>query len=256
MGAAWTSPGRCPYPAKPHASVALLRALFLSLRQLFDPAVRRVLLRCVGLAVATFALLIVAAGTAIGWMDPTGLAWLDGTLAVLGSVGALVLAWLLFPIVIVATLGLFADEVIEAVERRHYPDLPPAPGMGFAQSTWGSLRFALVAILLNALALPLYLLPGANVFVYIALNGYLLGREYFELVAQRRLPWRTVATLRRAARARLWWAGVWIAAMLTVPVFNLVAPVVAVCFMVHLFEGLCRSGRAATRLGADPAGAR
>lgn len=237
-------------------AVALLKALFLSLQQLFDPAVRRVLVRCVGLAVATFALLIVAVGLGLDALDLTGLAWLDDTLAVLGSLVSVVLAWLLFPIVIVATLGLFAEEVIEAVERRHYPDLPPAPGMSLAQSTLGAVRFALVAILLNVLVLPLYLLPGANVFIYVALNGYLLGREYFELVAQRRLPWRAVAALRRASRSRLWWAGVWIAAMLTVPVFNLIAPVVAVCFMVHLFEGLCRSDRTAQRLGADPAGAR
>jgi uncharacterized protein involved in cysteine biosynthesis len=72
------------------------------------------------------------------------------------------------------------------------------------------------------------------------LNGYLLGREYFELVATRRLPGPTVAALRRRLRARLWLAGMVIAALLAVPVFNLVAPVVAIAFTVHLFEGLRR----------------
>jgi CysZ protein len=146
--------------------------------------------------------------------------------------------------------------VIEAVERRYYPDLPPAPGMSFAQSTLGAIRFALVALALNLLVLPLYLLPGANVILYLALNGYLLGREYFEQVAQRRLDWRSVAQLRRADRTRLWWAGVWIAALLTVPVLNLIAPVIATCFMVHLFEGPSRRGRAADRLRVGAAGAR
>ncbi len=56
-------------------------------------------------------------------LGPTGIGWLDSTLAVLGSAGALVLAWLLFPIAIAASLGLFADDVIEAVERRFYPGL-------------------------------------------------------------------------------------------------------------------------------------
>ena len=186
----------------------MLKALILSIRQLFDPAISRVLVRCVLLALATFALLVAAVGLGLGALDPTGLAWLDGTLAVLGSLGAVVLAWLLFPIVIVVSLGLFADEVIEAVERRYYPDLPPPAGMGLAQSTWGAIRFAMVALALNLLVLPLYLLPGANVVLYLALNGYLLGREYFEQVAQRRLDWRAVAKLRRSAPARLWWAGV------------------------------------------------
>ena len=76
--------------------------------------------------------------------------------------------------------------------------------------------------------------------LYLALNGYLLGREYFELVAGRRLPWSTVRALRQRTRARLWLAGAVIALLLTVPVLNLVAPVVAVAFMVHLFEGLRR----------------
>jgi CysZ protein len=246
---------RAHISARPHAGAALLKALILSIRQLSDPAIRRVLVRCVLLALATFVLLVVGVGLGLGALDPTGLAWLDGTLAVLGSLGALVLAWLLFPIVIAVTLGLFADEVIEAVERRYYPDLPPASGMGVAQSTWGAMRFAVVAIALNLLVLPLYLLPGANVILYLALNGYLLGREYFEQVAQRRLDWRSVAQLRRNARARLWWAGVLTAGLLTVPVLNLIAPVIATCFMVHLFEGLRRRGGAAQRVRVGATGA-
>jgi CysZ protein len=230
----------------------LLRALILSIRQLSDPAIRRILVRCVLLAVATFVLLVAAVGLGLDALDPTGMAWVDGTLAVVGSLGAVVLAWLLFPLAIATSLGLFADAVIEAVERRYYPDLPPAPGMRLASSVWGGVRFAAVALALNLLVLPLYLLPGANVVLYLALNGYLLGREYFEQVAQRRLDWRSIGLLRRSARARLWWAGVWIAALLTVPVLNLIAPVIATCFMVHLFEGLRRRGRRAAepRVGA------
>jgi CysZ protein len=242
--------------AKPCAGTLLLKALVLSIRQLSDPAIRRVLVRCVLLAIATFVLLVAGVGFGLGALDPTGLAWLDGTLAVLGSLGAVVLAWLLFPIVIALSLGLFADEVILAVERRYYPDLPPAPGMSVAQSTFGAIRFAVVALALNLLVLPLYLLPGVNVILYLALNGYLLGREYFEQVAQRRLDWRAIAQLRRSARSRLWWAGVWTAALLTVPFVNLIAPVIATCFMVHLFEGLCRRGGAAQRLGVGAAGVR
>jgi uncharacterized protein involved in cysteine biosynthesis len=234
----------------------LLRALILSIRQLSDPAIRRVLVRCVLLAVATFVLLVAAVGFGLDALDLTNLAWVDHTVTALGSLVAVVLAWLLFPIVIVVSVGLFADEVIEAVERRHYPDLPPAPGMRLASSVWGSVRFAAVALTLNLLVLPLYLLPGANVILYLGLNGYLLGREYFEQVAQRRLDWRAIALLRRSARARLWWAGVWIAALLTVPVLNLIAPVIATCFMVHLFEGVCRRGRRAAELRVGAPGIR
>jgi uncharacterized protein involved in cysteine biosynthesis len=199
------------------------------------------MLRCLALALVTFALLVGAVGGGLSMLGPTGIGWLDATLAVLGSAGTLVLAWLLFPIAIAASLGLFAEDVIEAVERRHYPHLAPARGMGLTSSTLGAIRFMATALALNLLALPLYLIPGANLAVYLALNGYLLGREYFELVAQRRLDWRTLTALRRARRTRLWLAGVVIAALLTNPFVNQIAPVIATSFMVHVFEGLRRT---------------
>jgi uncharacterized protein involved in cysteine biosynthesis len=237
--------------------------LFLGFRQLADRSSRRVLLRCLLVAMLTFVLLVAAVAVLLATLDPTGLVWLDAGIAIAGSAAALVLAWLLFPVVIAAVLGFFAEDVVEAVERRYYPDLPPPQGMGVGESAWATLRFTAVALLLNLLVLPLYLVPGANLLIYLALNGYLLGREYFELVAVRRLPGPTVTVLRRRLRARLWLAGVVIAALLAVPGFNLVAPVVAIAFMVHLFEGLRRdrglvpdhgalsqSGRAVSARGA------
>jgi CysZ protein len=227
----------------------VLQALLLGLRQLGDPSSRRLLVRCLLLAVATFVLLVTAVATLLSVLDPTGLAWLDTSVAIAGSLATAVLAWLLFPVTIALALGFFAEDVADAVERQHYPDLPPPSGMAISASLWGAIRFGLVALLCNLLVLPLYLLlPGLNFLLYLALNGYLLGREYFELVAGRRLPGRTVAALRRRLRGRLWLAGVLIAAMLAVPFFNLVAPVAAVAFMVHLFEGLRRDSGAVRAL--------
>ena len=218
----------------------MLDALILGLRQLADPGARRLVLRSVLIAIGTFALLLVAVTTILSSIDATGFPWLDTLLTVVGSAAALVLAWLLFPVVIAAAIGWFAEDIALTVERRYYPDLPPPVGMGVGASVWATVRFTTVALLLNLLALPLYLLPGANIVLYLALNGYLLGREYFELVAGRRLPWSKVAGLRQRARGRLWLAGAAIALLLTVPVLNLVAPVVAIAFMVHLFEKLRR----------------
>ena len=216
----------------------MIRALLLGFRQLFDPAAQRLLLRCVLLTLATFVALIGAVSGLLFGLDLTGLSWLDPVLATLGSVAVLVLTWLLFPVAIGLILGLFAEEVVKAVERRYYPALPEAPGMSLAAQVSTGGRFLLVALPLNLIALPLYLIPGANLPVYLALNGYLLGREYFELVAGQRLPPREVARLRREQRGRLWLAGVLIAAMLVIPGFNLVAPVVAIAFMVHLVTPL------------------
>jgi CysZ protein len=216
----------------------MVKALLLGFRQLADPATFRLLLRCVLLTLATLIALIVGVGALLFGLDLTGVGWLDPILATAGSALVLVLAWLLFPIVVALILGLFAEDVIRVVERRHYPNLPSAPGMSLTAQTYGGARFVLVALLLNLVAMPLYLVPGANLPVYLGLNGYLLGREYFELVAGQRLPLGEVARLRRQRRGRLWLAGVAIAAMLMVPAFNLVAPVVAIAFMVHLVAPL------------------
>ncbi len=228
----------------------MFEALILGLRQLAEPSARRLVLRSVLVATGTFALLLVAVTMVLERLDATGLAWLDTLLTIVGSAAALVLAWLLFPVVVAAAVSWFAEDVAAAVERRYYPDLPPPVGMGAGESFWATLRFTAIALLLNLLALPLYLLPGPNILIYLALNGYLLGREYFEQVAGRRLPGSTVRALRQRARARLWLAGVVIAALLTVPILNLVAPVVAIAFMVHLFEGL-RRGAGALSPGGD-----
>jgi CysZ protein len=230
----------------------LFRALFLGFRQLGEPSSRRLLLRCVLVALLTFVLLVVAAATLLSVLDPTGLGWLDTSLTIAGSAATVVVAWLLFPVTIAIALGFFAEEVADEVERRHYPDLPPPTGMAIGESVWGAVRFGVLALLLNILVLPLYLLPGPNLLIYLALNGYLLGREYFELVAGRRLPAATVSALRRGLRGRLWIAGVIVAALLAVPFFNLIAPVVAVAFMVHLFEGL-RRGRGDASAGLSTA---
>lgn len=219
----------------------MIRALLLGFRHLSEPAAQRLILRCVLTALGTFLALFALVAAVLFGIDLTGWMWVDSAIAVAGSAAALLLSWLLFPVVVSAILGLFAEGVADAVESRHYPQLPAARGMSMAAQIGATARFVVVALALNLLVLPLYLVPGINLPVYLGLNGYLLGREYFELVAGRRMSMRAVTLLRRRWRARLWLAGVMIAGMLAVPLFNLIAPVVAVAFMVHLLVALVRA---------------
>ena len=94
---------------------------------------------------------------------------------------------------------------------------------------------------------PLLLLfvPPLNLFVFYGLNGYLLGREYFELVAVRRFDVTVVGRLRRRYRGKVFMAGVVIAFLLSLPLINIVMPVVATAFMVHVFEDVRRRGEIA-----------
>jgi len=155
-----------------------------------------------------------------------------------------ILLILLFPAAVSATIGLFLEAVAEAVEGRHYPGLPPPRAQSIREAIVGGLKFALLAILLNLAVLPVYILgiffPPLNIFVFYGLNGYLLGREYYETVALRRLDAKLADEVRRRSSGRVFLGGVVITVMLTVPVLNLIAPVIATAFMVHIFESIRR----------------
>ena len=218
----------------------MLADLIKAFHQLDDRPVQRLLLYCVAGTLAIFAALVVLSGFALAALDPTGFVLVNVLIGIAGVGAAVILAWLLFPVATALVLSFFLEDVAAAVERRHYPGLPPMRDVGVAENAWATLQFVAFALLLNLLALPLYLLPGPNIVVYLALNGYLLGREYFELVAQRRATRPEIKRLRAEAKGGLFLGGLFIAAMLTVPLFNLVAPIVATAFMVHRFERLRR----------------
>jgi uncharacterized protein involved in cysteine biosynthesis len=124
------------------------------------------------------------------------------------------------------------------VERRYYADLPPPRPQGAADQIRIGVSFLLATIALNLLALPVYWIWGANIPIFLLVNGYLLGREYFELVAIRRVDRRMLAALRRQHRFELLLAGAAIAALSSIPLANLVTPVVATAFMLHIFQAL------------------
>lgn len=214
----------------------MLASYIKALDQISDPAIQRVLWIAIAIAVAIFAVLwtiidFVLANTALfesGWLE-----WMTDAL---GYVATLVLAWFLFPGVVSAAVGVFLEAVARAVEARHYAHLTPPPGLPLGRSMLAALRFLAVLIAVNLMLLPFLLIAPVFPFVFYAANGYLLGREYFELVALRRLGPEEARALRKANRGRLFAFGAVTAFLLTVPVVNLLTPVVACAAMVHLFE--------------------
>ena len=212
-----------------------------------DPRVRGVLLWAIGLAVATLLLLFLGVEALVTWASDTGYRWLDYTFQVLGAFGTAVIAWFLFPSIVVAVSGVFLDRVVDATEERLYPALPPPRRVPLAESLLSSLRLLGVGVGLNLLALPLYFVPLLNLPLWLALNGYLVGREYAELVAARRLTPALAARLRRDRRLAFWLSGAVIAAMLAVPLLNLIAPVIGAAFMTQRYQRYCGDATIALR---------
>lgn len=230
----------------------MLRPAFAkAFRQLVEPAFRGVLLKAVGLS----AIVYLALAGLILWLLSERIAdwlqahaWLAGLAQTLAGLFAVLLLLLLFPALITAFLGLFLEAIAAAVERRHYPADPPGREAPAAAALAQGLRFLVVVLAINLLALPLYLvgiwLPMVNFVVFYGVNGYLLGREYFVQVSMRHLPPPRATALRVRHRWTVFWAGVAIAVLLSVPLLNLVMPVVATAAMVHVFKGLQAARRA------------
>jgi uncharacterized protein involved in cysteine biosynthesis len=220
----------------------MFAALAKSFGQLTDPPVLRVLWKSVGLALLVMLLLVVFLWILLGWLEIFDWGWLDSAVDFVAGIGALIAAWLLFPVAVTAIVGFFLEDVADAVDRRHYPHLPPARPQSIGEAVRSTLAFVAVALGLNLLLLPVYALllffPPAYLLLFYSVNGYLIGREYFEIVAFRRMPPAAAKALRKRQLGRIFAAGALIAFLLTIPIFNLVVPIVATMFMVHLFNSL------------------
>ena len=230
----------------------IFTAFFRALGQFGDRRFRRVVglgvLLALALLFGVYALFL----QLVWWLSPdqidlpvigpiTGMHTLLGWTSVLFMIGLSV--FLMVPVASAFT-GFFLEDVADAVEDRHYPNLPPTTPLTLAEGLRQSVNFlgVVVAVNLGALFLYPFLGPGIPVLFW-AMNGFLLGREYFSLVALRRLPAPEVKAMRRRNRWTLWAAGALMAAPLTVPVLNLVIPVLGVATFTHLYHQLANAGR-------------
>jgi uncharacterized protein involved in cysteine biosynthesis len=218
----------------------MFSAFSRAIGQVLDPSMRRVLKISIVASIVAFIVLWFVAGALLTMTHVLGFGWLDFLIDLAGGVATLVITWLLFPAVVTLISELLAEDICRAVEAKYYPGQPPAREQSMSEVVTESIRFMVVIVIVNLVAMPLYLLlllvPPLNLFVFYAVNGYLLGREYFELVANRRMDAPAVRALAREKRGKLFFAGAGVAFVMTIPVVNLVAPILAISVMVHLFE--------------------
>ncbi len=216
----------------------MISALARAFGQLPDPPFRRVIFRTFLWSVALSVALFLAASWGVTLIQATGIGWLDGAIEFLGATAAFVIAILLFPGLAVIVVGFFLEDIARAVEARYYPNLPEPRHQPLREAVWAATKLAAITVVLNLLILPVYLVPVINVFVFYGLNGYLLGREYFELAALRRTDDADARQMRRRHRTRVFIAGVVITFLLSIPFVNWFMPVIAAAFIVHEFERL------------------
>ncbi len=233
----------------------MLSAFGKAIGQLPDPRFLMVVVWGIVGAIAAMIVLWSATGWALQqvawtelWLVGDAIAWLGDAADDLGwlsfMVGAGGLTWLLFPVTAISIISLFLDSICEAVERKHYADRGEARSQPLLEAVFGAIRFLGMTVALNLIALPFYIfflfVFGGGAILFILVNGYLVSREFFELVAARRMPSVPARRLRKAYSGRILLFGLLTVFLMTIPVVNLVVPVLAAAAMVHLYESLPR----------------
>ena len=220
----------------------MIRAFELAVAQLGDPRLRAVIWQSLGLSL----LLQIAIGALAWWALQRfvhfDIGWLNTAIHWLGGAAVVVLALMLFPASFGIVVSIFMERIADIVESTHYPELGPARGIPIWTGIWTGLVFLVAVIVLNLVMLPFYIvalfIAGLGAVLFYAINGWLTGRLYYELVALRRRSPAEVKAWRKANLLPLWLTGIAIVFLGTVPVLNLIVPVLGTAAMVHVAQTL------------------
>lgn len=223
-----------------------------ALRALTDPAMRGVLWKTLGLTILALIALwfAIASGVtelALPWVSdmvafdyslPQWTGWISLFAAIASGIAlAAGLAFLVGPASALIA-GLFLDDAAEHLEKSDYPADPPGKALPIGEAIVLSLKFAGVVILGNLLALALLLVPGINLIAFFVVNGYLLGREFFEFAARRFGPDDYARMLRAKHGLTIFGAGLVIAGFMAIPIVNILTPLFGAALMVHLHKAI------------------
>jgi len=140
----------------------------------------------------------------------------------------------LFRVIAVAITWVFADDIIDAVEDRHYPQyaqmgVRPNLVVGLQMG----LRSGIRVIAYNVLALPLYILllvTGVGTAIaFLVINAFLMGRDLEDMLVARH--GMVHGGIRKLPRLLL---GLLATTAIMIPFVNFFVPVLATAMAVHM----------------------
>ena len=225
----------------------ILSDFLKSIAQFDDPKFRRVLWRGLGLTIVLLIAACLLVNFGINQLLSSAWAanligdqsWLGALINIGGVLFTIALSiWLMVPVTS-AIIALFLDEVAQAVEARHYPHLPKQTATKLQEQILVGIRFLGILLLTNIGALILSMIvPLLAPFVFWATNGYLMGREYFQMAAMRRMPRAQAQELFQRHQGSIWTAGILMAIPMSIPLVGLFIPILGAATFTHQFERL------------------
>lgn len=219
----------------------MINALLLSLGQLTDRPILVLLLKVILITLSLLVVFGIATFFALtelfAYFDLEGGGFAAAATAVLIAAFAAVF---LFRVIAIFVLNIFSDEIVDAVEARHYPDrAAQARAPGYAIGIKMGLASVGRAIGYNILALPIYVIllftaigtPAA----FFAVNALLIGRDLQDMIVVRHAADQNQNpdewTLSKLPRFGL---GLVTALLLAIPFVNFLAPILGAAMATHL----------------------
>ncbi len=228
----------------PSIDVQMVQALLLSIGQLFDKRILAVFAKSMLVTLAIFTALGAGLWFGIDYLAATYFSASQSVASLAAATAfliALLGAWLLFRVIAIAVIGVFADEVVHAVEAKHYPDrFATARDLSFTRSAAMGLRSAGRALLVNLALSPLYLIllvTGVGTAIaFFIVNSWLLGRDLGDMVAVRHMPAQDLQRWRANTRLARFATGAAGTGLFFIPFANLIAPIVGAAMATHMFH--------------------
>ena len=214
----------------------MINAFLKAIKQLKDQKIRKFFWISFISACFVFLILWIVIGTLLEATRVVSIDWLEWLFDFLGGLTTIYFTWILFPPVISWIICYFISDIADVIEMQHYPNLQKSHAQSILSAHIIAIRNLGVLILLNIILLIFLIFGPLYPFIFYSVNGYILGREYFELIAQRRLDKNATKELYKLHRSELFIAGMVSSILLTLPLINLIAPIFIVAFMIHLLE--------------------
>jgi CysZ protein len=236
----------------------MIDAAINAFADLFTQRLRRVLFKAIGLALLIIVIIGIVLNRVFAALADSGASWAEQAsgfaphgvwsafawiVSIMATLGVITGALFLMPAVTAFVGSFFVDEVADVVEREHYPGRPAGRALPLLRALMEGIKIALLALVVYVLALPFVLFAGLGLVILFLANGYLLGREYFELAAMRFRPPDEAKALRKANAGYIFAVGLVIAAFVSIPLLNLATPIFAMALMVHVHQRMTASQR-------------
>ncbi len=216
----------------------MFASLGRAIGNVFDPRFFGTLVKAVVLTLALFVAAFLALQWGLHYLPTLQYPWVNTVVNLVGSVGLVAVMIFIGAPVVAAIYGtFFLDGVAKSVEEKYYPNDAPTAGAPMASRLFTALRFiGLIAAVTVALLPADVFLPGVGEGATLIADGWLLGREYFELAALRHLSRPQTDALRHRHRFAILGGGILLALLAYIPFADVIAPLFGAALMTHLFK--------------------